>query len=62
MAACPPALCLWLLAGGVCYTAGLLFFWQDARVPYFHATWHVLVVAGSACHYLGILGYCTTAR
>ena len=62
MSACPPALCLWLLAGGLCYTAGLLFFWQDARVPYFHATWHVLVVAGSACHYLGIFGYCTTAR
>jgi len=62
MAACPPALCLWLLAGGVCYTAGLLFFWKDARVPYFHATWHVLVVAGSVCHYLGILHYCTAPR
>ena len=60
MAACPPELCLWLLAGGVCYTAGLLFFWQDARVPYFHATWHVLVVAGSACHFAGILTHCTT--
>ena len=62
VAACPTALCLWLLAGGVCYTAGLLFFWHDARVPYFHATWHVLVVAGSACHYLGIFHYCTAPR
>ena len=55
----PMPLCLWLLAGGVCYTLGLLFFWYDERVPYFHAAWHVLVIAGSACHYLGILHYCT---
>jgi hemolysin III len=36
--ALPMALCLWLLAGGVCYTLGLLFFHFDDRVPYFHAT------------------------
>jgi hemolysin III len=59
--ALPMPLCLWLLAGGVCYTLGLLFFHFDDRVPYFHATWHLLVIAGSACHYLGILIYCTAA-
>lgn len=58
----PMPLCLWLLAGGVCYTLGLLFFWYDQRVPYFHAAWHVLVVLGSACHYAGILGYCVAGR
>jgi hemolysin III len=57
----PTPLCLWLLAGGVFYTLGLLFFWHDDRVPYFHAAWHVLVIAGTACHYFGILGYCTGA-
>ena len=50
---------VWLLAGGVCYTLGLVFFHFDNRVPYFHAAWHVLVIAGSACHYVGILRYCT---
>ena len=55
----PQPLCLWLLAGGLCYTLGLLFFRYDDRVPYFHAAWHVLVMAGSACHYVGILRYCT---
>jgi hemolysin III len=59
--ALPVQLCLWLLAGGVCYTLGLLFFHFDDRVPYFHATWHLLVIAGSACHYLGILFYCTAS-
>jgi hemolysin III len=57
--ACPLPLLLWLLAGGVCYTIGLVFFHFDTRVPYFHAAWHILVIAGSACHYLGILRYCT---
>ena len=60
--ACPMPLLHWLLAGGMCYTLGLLFFHFDDRVPYFHAAWHLLVVAGSACHYLGILHYCTAAR
>lgn len=59
LATCPLPLLGWLLAGGVCYTAGLLFFRLDARIPYFHAAWHVCVIAGSACHYLGILRYCT---
>ena len=58
IAACPLPLLGWLLAGGVCYTAGLLFFRYDSRVPYFHAAWHVCVIAGSACHYTGILHYC----
>jgi hemolysin III len=57
---CPMPLLLWLLAGGVAYTLGLIFFRYDNRVPYFHAAWHVLVIAGSACHYFGILNYCTT--
>jgi hemolysin III len=49
----------WLVAGGLCYTLGLAFFAYDHRFPYFHAAWHVMVIAGSACHYLGILMYCT---
>lgn len=39
-----------LLAGGLCYTAGIVFFvWE--RLPYHHAVWHVFVLAGAALHY-----------
>jgi len=55
----PAGLMWWFLAGGLCYTAGIAFFHYDHRVPYFHAAWHVLVLAGSACHYMAILLYCT---
>ncbi|HEY0780009.1 MAG TPA: hemolysin III family protein [Gemmatirosa sp.] len=41
---------LWLVAGGVCYTAGVAFYATDWRVRYGHAVWHLFVAAGSACH------------
>jgi hemolysin III len=39
----------WLLAGGIAYTAGTLFY-HSKRLPYAHAIWHVFVVSGSICH------------
>ncbi|HEY7117864.1 MAG TPA: hemolysin III family protein [Tepidisphaeraceae bacterium] len=59
--ALPVPLQAWLVAGGVCYTGGLIFFSLDHRIRYFHAAWHVLVLGGSGCHFLGILLYCTGA-
>jgi hemolysin III len=53
----PPGCVGWVLAGGVCYTTGTLFLVLDRRFPYFHAVWHVLVMAGSVCHFLGVLLY-----
>lgn len=47
---------LWLLAGGLFYTFGIIFYAID-RIPYNHAIWHVFVVAGSLCHYLSVLCY-----
>ena len=47
---------LWLLAGGLCYTVGIVFYAID-RIPYNHAIWHVFVIAGSLCHFLSILWY-----
>ena len=47
---------LWLLAGGLCYTGGIVFYAID-RIPYNHAIWHVFVIAGSLCHYLSVLWY-----
>ncbi len=47
---------LWLFAGGLCYTVGIIFYAID-RIPYNHAIWHLFVIAGSLCHYLSILWY-----
>jgi hemolysin III len=46
----------WLLAGGVAYTAGALFFMAE-RIRYFHFVWHLFVVAGTACHFIAVLWY-----
>ncbi|MEL7237942.1 MAG: hemolysin III family protein [Planctomycetota bacterium] len=42
---------LWLLAGGLAYTVGAIFFRLE-RLPYNHAVWHVFVLAGSAGHFI----------
>ena len=45
-----------LLAGGVAYSLGVVFFaWE--RFPFNHAIWHLFVLAGSVFHYLAVLFY-----
>jgi hemolysin III len=47
---------IWLLAGGLSYTVGALFYlWK--KLPFHHAVWHLFVLAGSVCHYFAILFY-----
>jgi len=46
----------WLVAGGVAYTVGAVFFMAD-RIRYFHFVWHLFVVAGTACHFIAVLWY-----
>ncbi len=53
--ALPPGGFVLLVTGGLAYTAGTYFFTFDHR-RFFHATWHLCVVAGSVLHYLAILG------
>ncbi len=48
----------WLLAGGLCYTLGVIWYVRD-HLPYRHALWHLLVLAGSACHYTAVYRYAT---
>jgi len=48
---------LWLVAGGVAYTAGVAFFAADSRLRYGHFIWHLFVMAGTACHYFAVLWY-----
>lgn len=57
IAAVAPAGMAWLVAGGLFYTAGVLFFLTDARVRYGHAVWHTFVAAGTTCHYFAVLWY-----
>lgn len=45
----------WLVAGGLCYTAGVVFYATDKRVRYGHAVWHLFVLAGSTCHFFAVL-------
>jgi len=49
-----PALLL-LIAGGVAYTVGVIFFALDSRLPYGHLVWHLFVMAGTVCHYFAVL-------
>jgi hemolysin III len=48
---------LWLAAGGVAYTAGVVFFAIDSRLRYGHFIWHLFVIAGTTCHYFAVLWY-----
>ena len=43
----------WLVAGGVLYTAGTLFYHRES-IPYSHAIWHGFVLAGSSCHFVAV--------
>ncbi len=47
----------WLLAGGIFYTSGVVFYGLDKRVRYFHGVWHLFVLAGSVSHYFAVLFY-----
>lgn len=45
----------WLVAGGLAYTLGAAVYLFDGRVRYAHFAWHLLVMAGSACHFFAAL-------
>ena len=44
---------LWLIAGGIAYTAGTLFFAKE-RLRYGHFVWHLCVLAGTSCHFAAV--------
>jgi len=53
-----PAMALfWILAGGLMYMLGTLFLTNDGKVRYFHAVWHLFVIAGSICHYVAVINF-----
>jgi hemolysin III len=56
LASIAPAGFALLLAGGLAYTLGIIFYsWH--RLPYHHAVWHLFVLAGSILHFFAILFY-----
>ncbi|HZK01124.1 MAG TPA: hemolysin III family protein [Tissierellaceae bacterium] len=50
----------WILAGGILYTAGTLFY-GNKKIPYNHGIWHLFVLAASITHFLGIFKYLALA-
>jgi hemolysin III len=47
----------WLVAGGLFYTVGAIFYGLDKKLRHAHGIWHLFVMAGSASHYFAILYY-----
>jgi hemolysin III len=53
---------LWLVAGGIAYTAGAVIYSRQRPNPFpgwlgHHEIWHVLVLVGSACHFAFMVYY-----
>jgi len=57
LAALPTAAVLWLVAGGLFYTLGTVFYALDKKLRHAHGIWHLFVLAGSVSHYLAVLLY-----
>jgi len=53
----PSAALTLLLAGGISYTVGIVFYLIDTRVKFSHFIWHLFVIAGSLLHYIMIVKY-----
>jgi hemolysin III len=47
----------WILAGGIMYSGGVLFFAYDHRKKFNHFIWHLFVLAGTACHVVAVFQY-----
>lgn len=50
-----PAAFWLLLAGGIAYTAGIIFFAFGKKIKYFHSIWHLFDIAGTALQFASIL-------
>lgn len=58
-AALPDAGFWWLVAGGIAYTAGVIFYVADKlrMLNHAHGIWHFFVLVGSACHFIAVIKY-----
>ncbi len=46
-----------LVAGGLAYTVGVVFFLLDSKLRYAHAVWHAFVAVGTGLHFFAVLDY-----
>jgi hemolysin III len=51
----------WLFAGGVAYTVGAIFY-SIRSMPFAHASFHIFVLLGSACHFISVYHYVLLAN
>lgn len=58
--AVPPGGLALVVAGGLSYTVGVIFYAKD-NIRFFHAIWHLFVMAGSVFHFLAVLYYVVPA-
>src|SRR5690625_2743839 len=49
----------WLVAGGLFYTLGTVFYHRES-LPYAHAIWHLFCIGGSLCHYVAVVAQVVT--
>ncbi|MDD4310336.1 MAG: hemolysin III family protein [Candidatus Cloacimonetes bacterium] len=54
LSAAPASFLGWMLAGGLAYTLGIVFY-AAKRMPYHHSVWHLFVLGGSTFHFIGML-------
>ena len=48
---------IWLAAGGIIYSVGIIFYVIDERMRHAHGIWHLFVLGGSICHFVTVLCY-----
>jgi hemolysin III len=51
----------WIVAGGVAYSVGVIFFACDQRIRFGHCVWHLFVLGGSVCHAIAVVSYGITS-
>jgi len=56
VASLPPGGLAWIIAGGLFYTLGVVFY-VTKRITFNHMIWHLFVLAGSICHFFAMLFY-----
>lgn len=48
----------WILAGGIVYTVGIIFYGIGIKKQYFHSIFHIFILAGSVLQFIGIFKFC----
>ena len=47
----------WLIAGGMFYTFGVIFYVLDSQHRFSHGIWHLFVLAGSLSHFVTVAAF-----